>query len=107
MSQNLSQQMAQIAQVIASGHYRYTVHGAQQQIARGIHRNELEEAIASGQIIEDYPQHHYGPACLILGWTRAGRPLHVVCSVQPIVAIITVYEPNLTDWEADLRTRRT
>jgi hypothetical protein len=106
MNNHLSQQMAQIARAVATGQYRYTVHGAQQQIARGIHRNELEEAIASGEIIEDYPQNHYDPACLIPGWTLAGRPLHVVCSVQSIVAIITVYEPNLTEWEADLRTRR-
>lgn len=106
MSFHLTQRMALIVQAVASGQYRYTVHGAQQRIARNIHGHEVEAAIASGEIIEHYPQHRYGPACLILGWTRTGRPIDIVCSVQPIVAIITVYEPNLTEWEADLRTRR-
>ncbi len=107
MNDDLKQQMAQIVRAITSGHYRYTVHGAQQRIARGIHRDEIEDAIASGEVIEDYPRHHYGPACLILGRTSRGRPLHVLCSVRSVVDIITVYEPDPTEWEADLRTRRT
>jgi hypothetical protein len=82
MNDDLIHQMAQIAHAIASGRYRYTIHGAQQRIARSIHGDEVEDAIASGEIIEDYPQYHYGPACLILGRTRAGRPLHILCSLR-------------------------
>ena len=106
MSDPLSQRTAAIAHAVAAGHYRYTIHGAQQRIARGIHGHEVEEAVASGEIIEDYPQHHYRPAALILGRTRANRPLHVLCSVRAIVDIITVYEPSPSEWEADLKTRR-
>lgn len=106
MSNDLTKQMAQIAQAVATGQYQYTVHGAQQRIARQIHRDEIEEAIRGGEIIEDYSQHHYGPACLILGRTRSGRPLHILCSVRTVVDIITVYEPDPNEWEADLRTRR-
>jgi hypothetical protein len=103
----LSQKMAEVAQAVADGAYRYTLHGAQQRIARRISGAEVEEAIAKGVIIEDYPRHHYGPAALILGRTRQNRPLHILCSVQPIVDIVTVYEPDPQEWEADLRTRRT
>ena len=106
MDADLAEQMAQLARAVASGQYRYTVHGAQQRIARRLRREEIEDAIASGDIIEDYPRHHYGPACLILGHTSQGRSLHVVCSVRGLIAIITVYEPDPTEWEADLRTRR-
>jgi hypothetical protein len=98
--------MAQIARAVAEGRYRYTVHGAQQRIARGLHRQDIEDAIAGGEIIEDYPTHHYGPACLILGRTRSGKALHLVCSKRTTVDIITVYEPDVTEWETDLRTRR-
>ncbi len=79
---------------------------AQQRIARGIRRQEIEEAIAAGEIIEDYPHHHYGPACLILGRTAEGKPLHLLCSVRATVDIITVYEPDPLEWEQDFRTRR-
>ena len=106
MSDPLSQKMAAIDRAVAAGHYRYTIHGAQQRIARSIQGHEVTEAIASGEIIEDYPQHHYGPAALILGRTRANRPLHVLCSVRAVVDIITVYEPSPNEWEADLKTRR-
>jgi hypothetical protein len=106
MTSPLQQKMAAIAQAVAQGRYRYTLHGAQQRIARGIHGREVEEAIASGTIIEDYPQHHYGPACLILGRTTQNRPLHVLCSVRPVVDIITVYEPDPNEWLSDLKTRR-
>jgi hypothetical protein len=106
MTDPLSQKMAAIAQAVATGHYRYTIHGAQQRIARRIFGTEVEEAIASGEIIEDYPQHHYGPAALILGRTSQNKPLHVLCSVRPIVDIITVYEPSPNEWQADFKTRR-
>ena len=106
MADDPQQKMARVARAVAQGRYRYTRHGAEQRIARGVERHEIEEAIASGEIIEDYPQHHYGPACLTLGRTARGRALHVLCSVRAMVDIITVYEPDRNEWEDDLRTRR-
>ena len=55
MSDDLQHKMARIAQAVATGQYRYTVHGAQQRIARGIHRGEIEAAIAGGEIIGSRP----------------------------------------------------
>jgi hypothetical protein len=106
MPQPLHEQMAAIAQSVKQGRYRYTVHGANQRIARQLTRTDIEDAIQSGEIIEDYPEHHYGPCCLILGFTRSGRPLHLVCSCRDVVDIITVYEPDLLAWESDWRTRK-
>jgi hypothetical protein len=106
MADPLSQKMAAIALAVAQGRYRYTIHGAQQRIARRINGQEVEEAIANGAIIEDYPQHHYGPAALVLGRSGQNRPLHVLCSVRPVVDIVTVYEPDPNEWEPDLRTRK-
>jgi hypothetical protein len=98
--------MAAIAQAVAAGRYRYTVHGARQRIDRHLTGVEIEEAIQSGQIIEDYPEHHFGPCCLILGQTNSGKALHMVCSCRSVVDIITVYEPDPSEWETDLRTRK-
>lgn len=106
MAEDLKQKMSKIIQSVSQGQYRYTIHGAQQIIARNLKRLEVEEAIRSGEIIEDYPDHHYGPACLILGKTREGKAVHLVCSQQGIVDIITVYEPDLIDWESDFKHRR-
>ena len=107
MADPLPQKMAAVAQAVAQGHYRYTLHAAQQRIARRISRHEFQEAIAAGQIIEDYPRHHYGPACLILGSTAQGKALHIVVSSRPVVDIITIYEPDPNEWVADPKTRRT
>lgn len=106
MLEDIQKKMAHVDRAIAQGHYRYTVHGAQQRVARGIERQEIEEAVANGVIVEDYPNHRYGPACLVLGWTISGRPLHILCSLRAVVDIITVYEPDRSEWQADLRTRR-
>lgn len=95
-----------IKEAVSNGNYRYTVHGAKQRVARRIKRREVEEAIDSGEIIEDYLEHHYGPACLLLGRTNEGKALHMLYSLQKVVDIITIYEPDLTEWENDLRTRR-
>lgn len=106
MSEELKLKMAYIAKLVKKGQYRYTLHGAQQVIAREIERLEVEEAVEAGEIIEDYPQHHYGPACLILGQTKQGKVLHILFGLQPEVSIVTVYEPNLKEWKEDLKTRR-
>jgi hypothetical protein len=69
--------------------------------------DELRQAVASGEVIEDYPDDQYGPSCLVLGFTERGRPLHVQCSYpsRPVIKIVTVYEPDPRRW-IDFRTRR-
>jgi Domain of unknown function (DUF4258) len=66
---------------------------------------EVVEALLNGEIIEEYPEDKYGPSCLALGWTRAGRPLHVQCSLPPTVWVITLYEPDAQEW-INFRTRQ-
>ncbi len=83
MVRKLQGKLDYIKKAVAEGKYRYTLHGAKQRIARRFKRKDIEEAVKSGEIIEDYPEHHYGPACLLLGKT-----------------------PDLEEWEEDLKTRR-
>jgi hypothetical protein len=91
----------------AGGHYLLTEHTSDRAAARGIVSREIEEAIANGEIIEDYPADKYGPSCLILGWTEAGRVLHIQTSYPTPVKVITVYEPSPDEWGADFRARTT
>ncbi len=106
MGKKLREKLDHVKKAVEAGKYRFTLHGAQQLIARRLKRVGIEEAVKSGEIIEDYPKHHYGPACLILGKTVQGKSLHLVCSLQEIVDIITVYEPDLIEWENNLKTRK-
>ena len=92
---------------ISRDEFEFSEHAVTESILRGISVQEVREAIASGEVIEDYPHDKYGPSCLILGWTLGHRPLHIHCSYpsRPLVKIITLYEPDPRLW-LDLRTRR-
>jgi len=80
--------------------FEFTKHAADRMILRNITINEIREAIQSGQVIEDYPQDKFGPSCLVLGFTRNERPLHIQCSypIRPLIKIVTLYEPNPDEW---------
>jgi len=85
---------------------RITQHAQQEMVEEGITLDELLEAIASGQILEDYPEHRRGPCCLLNGFTREGRPIHIVCTTaQPMLIVITVYEPKPPKWVTPLQRR--
>ena len=58
---------------VNNGQYEFSQHATDQSIVRHISVQEVREAIATGEIIEDYPEDKYGPSCLILGFTL-GRP---------------------------------
>jgi hypothetical protein len=71
-----------------------------QAIRRGITVQEVREAIAGNEMIEDYPDDKYGPSCLLLGFTDRGRALHVQWSyaTRAMVKIVTLYEPDPGQW---------
>jgi hypothetical protein len=75
---------------------------------RKIEAQDIEEAIYKGRIIEPYPDDPRGASCLILGLTNKGRPLHIVCGrlENDEILIITAYEPDAEEWEADWKTRK-
>jgi hypothetical protein len=94
---------------ILSRKFEFSKHAVDQSIIRDIAVVEVEQAISSRcQVIEDYPDDKYGPSCLILGFTDAGRPLHIQCSYpsRPLIKIITLYQPDPDLW-IDYRIRKT
>jgi len=93
---------------IKQRHYEYSKHAVDQSIIRDISVLELEDAVAGkSEVIEDYPDDKYGPSCLILGYTKENRPLHIQCSYpsRPLVKIITLYQPDPELW-IDFKVRR-
>lgn len=86
---------------VIHGQFEFSRHAVDQSIVRDISVQEVKEAInQEAKIIEDYPNDKYGPSCLILGFTRQNRPLHIHCSYpsRPILKIITLYEPDPEKW---------
>jgi hypothetical protein len=91
----------------AQENVRVTQHAQQEMVEEGITLDEVVEAIASGQILENYLEHRRGACCLINGRTKQGRPLHVVCTTaRPVLIIITVYEPKAPKWVTPTRRGR-
>ena len=86
---------------VAAGDFEYSQHAVDQATLRGIAVRELREAIANGEVIEDYPNDKYGPSCLVLGFATAGRPIHIQCShpSRSLLKIITAYQPNPDEWD--------
>jgi hypothetical protein len=78
---------------------RITQHAQQEMVEENIIIDEVLEAIATGEILEDYPEHRRGACCLLYGSTRNDRPLHIVCTTaRPVLIIITAYEPKPSKW---------
>ena len=84
----------------AADQFEFSQHAVDQSLLKRITVAETREAVASGEVIEDYPDDKYGPSCLILGWTNARRPLHIQCSYpsRPLVKVVTLYEPDPELW---------
>ena len=97
----------EIRRKFAQDAFEFSKHAADQSLLRSILVTEIREAAQTAEIIEDYPDDKYGPSCLLLGFTRAKRPLHIQCSYppRPLLKIITVYEPSAGEW-MDYRKRR-
>ena len=47
---------------------------------RHVRVEEILQIIETGEIIEQYLDDTPYASCLILGYTRSGRPLHLVCA---------------------------
>lgn len=97
----------QIRAKIQAGQFEFSRHAVDQSILRQISVQELREAMANGEIIEDYPEDKHGPSCLVVGFTQAGRPLRIQSSYpsRPLVKIVTLDEPDPAEW-IDFRKRK-
>ena len=70
---------------------------------------EIDRILASGDIIERYPDDEPYPSVLMLGWSEA-RPIHVVAAQNTaedeIIITITAYRPDSERWDPEFRVRR-
>lgn len=73
---------------------------------RMIATTEVETVVKIGEVIEDYPEDARGHSCLVLGFGRNNRVIHVVCAPKDeYLAIVTAYLPSSDQWTSDFRRR--
>ena len=92
--------MEEVRRLAREGRYRLTLHAENERDQDRILVQEIEEALGSprAEIIEDYPSDPRGPSFLLLGFTKAGMPIHAVCALSEVLLIITLYRPDPTRW---------
>ncbi len=95
-----------IRRLAATDALRVTRHAQQEMAEDAVILDDVLAVIRSGEIVENYAEHRRGPCCLLLGYTGEGRPLHVVCTtIQPVLVLITVYEPQAPKWVTPTQRR--
>ena len=97
----------QIRHDITAGRFEFSRHAFLRAVERNISAEDIIQAGAMAEVIEEYPDDKYLPSCLLLGFTQKQRPLHMqVCHTDTnMVKIITLYEPDPRQWQ-EYRKRR-
>ena len=92
------------------GKYEFSIHAQQERLEEDLDATDTEDAIAHGEILEEYPNDPRGESCLILGYVQR-RPIHAVVGwatrrhdADKWLRVITVYSPRPPKWN-DSRTR--
>ena len=96
-----------IKQLIKDKKIRWTNHVIIRLFQRNITQSDVEYAILSGEIIEEYERDYPYPSCLVYGINLNKEVIHIVCGLsEDELWIITAYYPDITEWENDMKTRR-
>ena len=98
---------AKIIKALKKGRIEWRKHALERMFERNISRAEVKEVLQKGDIIEHYETDT--PFESALFFYTDTKALHVVASLDKAtqtIYIITAYEPNLTHFKEDLKTRR-
>jgi len=100
--------ISDLQELVSTGQILWTEHLALRLRERGLKRIDALACIQNGEIIEQYSDDAPFPSCLILGISTSGKPIHVVCALNPGVTccMITAYHPSPEKWESDNKTRK-
>ncbi|NIM14340.1 MAG: DUF4258 domain-containing protein [Candidatus Aminicenantes bacterium] len=92
--------LKEIQRQLSQGKFEFSRHGFKRTVERNIGELEIKQAGANAEIIENYPDDKYSPSCLLLGFTKSNRPLHIQVSRDDsnLAKIITLYEPDEMEW---------
>jgi len=92
---------------ISDSNIKWAKHCFERMQESDISINDVESCLQTGEIIEDYPDDFPHPSCLIFGYTKKNKILHIVVgSNGDTIFFITAYYPNTDKFEMDLKTRK-
>lgn len=75
--------------------YYFSRHGDAERQNDNLLISEVEEAVINGIVLEKYEDTGRGESCLVAGFTKQGKPLHIVCGKRgKQMVIVTVYIPK-------------
>ena len=90
--------LEEIKAKVRNSDYDLSEHAHVERQSEHISVQEIQEAIASGEVIERYPKDQRGESVLIVGKFK-GRSLHIVCGKRnDKILVVTVYEPKPPKW---------
>ena len=100
----------QIRDLVKQRKVRFSAHAYARMAKRGILAADILVGMSRGEVIENYPDFHYGRAMLVLQADSAGHTLHVVWGLEkgttePAI-VVTAYYPDPAEWSADYRSRK-
>lgn len=106
----MSRTLVQIVKLAATGDVRVSTHAYDRLVLNSLSISEIVASLPAGEILEDYPAYHAGPAVLVLQADGRGEPIHAVWGIEkgtdgPAV-LVTTYRPDPDLWSADFRRRR-
>ena len=97
-----------IITAIRNNRLRITEHADEAAGSDDLSFDEILFSVLQGEVIEDYPEDHPYPSCLIYGTTFTGEPVHSVWAYNGEsgwAVLVTVYRPDPRRW-VDWRTRK-
>ena len=90
-----------IIESISAKKFRVTDHADEGANNDGISLMEAFESIATGEIIEQYPDDKPYPSCLVFSILESGDPVHTVWAFNSATnssVLITTYRPDPRRW---------
>ena len=85
----------ELKEKVSKGEYIYSRHADNERQEDNLLVEEVEDALFNGRILEHYADTGRGESCLVAGFTRAGKPIHIVFARNNGISIIvTVYLPK-------------
>jgi len=92
-------------------HVQLRIHAHIEMVEEGLSLEDVLNAGAEADLLEDYPERNEGHTLLLLGHTADQVPIHIVVNIaafnsdpQYPIHLVTVYEPRSPGWQ-DERTR--
>ncbi|MCH9740358.1 MAG: DUF4258 domain-containing protein [Epsilonproteobacteria bacterium] len=84
-----------IVSKVEADDYIFSRHADEERMNDSLMISEVEESMFNGSILESYPEDKRGSSCLVVGFTKQGKPIHTVCGKSgDRLVIITVYIPT-------------